>query len=176
LEAEKMNKIYKLLAACVVVLMVSNIINVRLSAEKPAKKMLHLDRETRNYLHSIEKAGIGDIQYNSPTATTLSTATVNTAISDDGLHLQYVKVKIQDSDAAPHLWASTSITVSVTSDTSSGSVAVTSPLTFTAGVGYAKITRTGSWANGERTTLTINAMTLFHTEAASVTQLDIMTD
>ena len=170
-----MKKIWQLLAALAVLTLVSNIVSVRLSAEKPAKKQLNLDRSLRNYLHSIEKAGIGDIQYDSLAGTTLSTATVNAGITADGSYVNYVKVQIEDSDGVPHYWATTSIAVSIADD-SSGTAVVTSPIQFTGGVGYAKITRTGSWANGDRTTLTINGMTLFNTAVAATTQLDVMTD
>ena len=171
-----MNKFLKLFAVCITVMMVSNIINVRTAAERPAKKQLNLDRSLRNYLHSLEKAGIGDIEYGSLAGTTYSTATINADIAADGLHVHYVKVQIEDSDSQPHYWATTSIAVTVGTNSASGTVVVTTPLVFTGGVGYAKITYKGSWAASEYTTLTVPTMTLFHNALDATTQEDVTTD
>ena len=168
--------VWKVLIFAIASLMVSHIIDVRTSAYQPAEYMTGIEPALRAHLKSVEKGMKGDLQYSSLGSATSSTATINAGITADGLYTRYIRVDLDDSDGNPHYWYSADVNATVTYTSSSGVVAVTSPVNFIGGKGALKLVYTGSWANTDSLTVTLNSTSIMGYTVATATHVDNLTD
>jgi len=168
--------VWKVLIFAIASIMVSHIIDVQTSAYQPASDMIGIEPALRAHLNSVEKGMIGDLQYSSLGSATSSTATINAGISADGTYTRYIRVDLDDSNGVPHYWYSADVSATVTYTSASGVVAVTSPVNFIGGKGALKLVYTGSWANTDSLTVTLNSTSIMGYTVATATHVDNLTD